>query len=267
MRAQKIGAASGIFGDAAPVSSGVIGSARVLNLGHNAGGIGLESTVVWLIDAHPLLRSGLRAQLDGKGFEVAAEAGTIDEISRNGSTGPAPNLIILDFALGSDALSSLKSLQPQARTVIFAESAELSHLADMFSAGADGYLLKSISPGALIESLKLVTLGEKVFPSMLTDFLGAMRSSQGGHERVRVGDVALSQRELDIIRRLADGHSNKAIAKELSITEATVKVHLKTVLRKLGATNRTQVAIWAVQHGLTNNGSNSNGRNGRHKTP
>lgn len=226
----------------------------------------VESTIVWLIDAHPLLRSGLRAQLDGKGFEVAAEAGTIDEIARNGSSGPAPHLIILDFALGPDALTSLKSAQPQARTVIFAESAELSHLADMFSAGADGYLLKSISANALIESLKLVTLGEKVFPSMLTDFLGAMRTSQGTHERVRVGDVALSQREIDIIRRLADGHSNKAIAKELSITEATVKVHLKTVLRKLGATNRTQVAIWAVQHGLTNNGSNSGGaRSGRQK--
>jgi len=224
----------------------------------------VETTTVWLIDAHPLLRSGLRSQLEGRGFEVTAEAGTIDEITRNGSNGPTPHLIILDFALGSDALVALKSAQPQSRTVIFAESAELSHLADMFSAGADGYLLKSISPNALIESLRLVTLGEKVFPSMLTDFLGAMRAGQGGsHERVRVGDVALSQREIDIIRRLADGNSNKAIAKELSITEATVKVHLKTVLRKLGATNRTQVAIWAVQHGLTNNGSNSGGRNGR----
>jgi len=221
----------------------------------------VESTIVWLVDAHPLLRSGLRAQLDGKGFEVAAEAGSIDEIARNGVNGPAPNLIILDFSLGSTALASLKSSQPQARTVVFAESAEISHLADMFGAGADGYLLKSISAPALIESLKLVALGEKVFPSTITDFLGAMRASQGtANERLRIGDVALSQRELEIIRGLADGHSNKAIAKELSITEATVKVHLKTVLRKLGATNRTQVAIWAVQHGLTNGNGQRNAR-------
>ena len=96
----------------------------------------VESTVVWLVDAHPLLRSGLRAQLAGQGFEVAAEAGTIDEIARNGSSGPAPNLIILDFSLGSDALASLKLSQPQARTVVFAESAEIGHLADMFGAGA-----------------------------------------------------------------------------------------------------------------------------------
>ena len=134
----------------------------------------------------------------------------------------------------------------------------------MFGAGADGYLLKSITASALIESLRLVALGEKVFPSMLTDFLGAMRANQSSTgERVRVGDIALSQRELDIIRGLADGHSNKAIAKELAITEATVKVHLKTVLRKLGATNRTQVAIWAVQHGVTN--ASNGARNGRAK--
>jgi two-component system nitrate/nitrite response regulator NarL len=224
----------------------------------------VENTVIWLIDAHPLLRSGLRSQLDGKGFHIAAEASTVDEITHNGTTGPAPNIIILDFAQGTDALTVLKAAQPQARTVVFAESAELAHLADMFSAGADGYLLKSITPSALIESLRLVALGEKVFPSMLTDFLGAMRASQSGtSERVRVGDVALSQRELDIIRRLADGNSNKAIAKELAITEATVKVHLKTVLRKLGASNRTQVAIWAVQHGLTS--GNNGARNGRAK--
>src|SRR5262245_36162511 len=130
----------------------------------------VDSTIVWLIDAHPLLRSGLRAQLDGKGFEVTAEAATVNELTLKGGDGPAPQLIIMDFAQGSDAVASLKSLQPQAHTVVFAESAELAHLADMFGAGADGYLLKSISPGALIESLKLVRLGEKVFPSMLTDF-------------------------------------------------------------------------------------------------
>lgn len=209
------------------------------------------TTVVWLIDGHPLLRSGLRAQLEGRGFEVAAEGCSVADVEGTKSA-RAPDLIILDFAQGTDALVSLKATQPQARMIVFAESAELQHLAEVFSVGADGYLLKSISPSALIESLKLVVLGEKVFPSMLTDFLGTMRASQSTSERVRVGDVALSQRELDIIRRLADGQSNKSIAKGLSITEATVKVHLKTVLRKLGATNRTQVAIWAVQHGLTN---------------
>lgn len=214
----------------------------------------MEIATVWLIDSQPLLRAGLRAQLDGKGFHVAVDAGTVDEAIRLGSRGPQANLVVLDFALGSASVAKLRAVQTQTRVVVFAEAAELSFLSEMFSAGVDGYVLKSISPNALIESLKLVLLGEKVFPGILTNFLGALHSNTvvGRSERVRVGDVALSQRELEIIRSLADGHTNKSIAKELSITEATVKVHIKTVLRKLGAANRTQVAIWAVQHGLTN---------------
>jgi two-component system nitrate/nitrite response regulator NarL len=214
----------------------------------------VDNAVIWLVDAQPLLRAGLRAQLDGKGFQVAVDAATVEEAVQLTGGGASAHLIVIDHALGGSAVQKLKSIQPSARVVVLAEAAELSYLAEMFGAGADGYILKSISANALIESLRLVLLGEKVFPSILTNFLGAMQSQQTvtPSERVRVGDVALSQRELDIIRSLADGHTNKSIAKELSITEATVKVHIKTVLRKLGASNRTQVAIWAVQHGLTN---------------
>jgi len=200
------------------------------------------------------MRAGLRAQLDGKGFQVAVEAATVEEATQLTGSGAKAHLIVIDYALGGQALQKLKLMQPSARIVVLSEAAELSYLAEMFGAGADGFILKSISANALIESLRLVLLGEKVFPSILTNFLGALQSQHTvtASERVRVGEVALSQRELDIIRSLADGHTNKSIAKELSITEATVKVHIKTVLRKLGASNRTQVAIWAVQHGLTN---------------
>lgn len=224
-------------------------------------GVLVDNATIWLVDAQPLLRAGLRAQLDGKGFHVAVEAATVEEATLISGRGAVANLIVVDFSLGGASIAKLKTAQPEARVVVLSEAAELSYLAEMFGAGADGFILKSISANALIESLKLVLLGEKVFPSILTNFLGAL---QGHHstnqaERVRVGDVALSQRELDIIRSLAEGQTNKSIAKELSITEATVKVHIKTVLRKLGASNRTQVAIWAVQHGLThsNNGFRS----------
>lgn len=211
--------------------------------------------MVWLVDAHPLMRAGLKAQLTGSGFNVVAEGASLGELRlKTPTTSAAPQLIVLDFGLGINAMIELKQAHPDARAVVMAEHAELSHLADAFSAGADGYVLKSISADALVESLRLVALGEKVFPSVLTNYLGMLNSSHGHQERIRVGDIPLSQRELDIIRHLATGHSNKAIAKDLSITEATVKVHLKTVLRKIGVTNRTQVAIWAVQHGVVHAG-------------
>src|SRR5258708_4236621 len=213
---------------------------------------------VWLIDAHPLMRAGLKAQLDGKGFAIVAEGGSLSEVSGKGGNG-LPHLIVVDMNLGLALLGEVKTSQPEARIVVLAEHAELSHLVDAFGAGADGYLLKSISTDALVESLRLVALGEKVFPGIVTNYLSMLGAGNGGADR-RVGEIPLSQRELDIIRHLADGHSNKTIANELSITEATVKVHLKTVLRKIGVVNRTQVAIWAVQHGVVKpSGTNGNG--------
>jgi two-component system nitrate/nitrite response regulator NarL len=243
--------------DGSTIPSGLRTAARPkLRAVHTAGSF-VEGMSVWLIDAHPLMRAGLKAQLDGKGFAIVAEGGSLSEVFGKGGSG-LPHLIVVDMNLGLAVLGEVKSSQPEARVVVLAEHAELSHLVDAFGAGADGYLLKSISTDALVESLRLVVLGEKVFPGVVTNYLSMLGSSNGNHERVRIGEVPLSQRELDIIRHLADGHSNKTIANELSITEATVKVHLKTVLRKIGVANRTQVAIWAVQHGVVK-GPNGNG--------
>lgn len=216
----------------------------------------MQNAIIWLVDPQPLLRAGLRAQLDGRGFEVTLEGSTIEDVAQMVARGVQADLVVVEHGMGGAGVLRLKSILPQARVVVLSEAAELSFLAEMFGAGVDGFLLKSISPPALVEALKLVMLGEKVFPSVLTNFLGSMQAQNTAApaDRASIGEVSLSQRELEIIRSLAQGHTNKSIAKALSITEATVKVHIKTVLRKLGATNRTQVAIWAVQHGL-NNGS------------
>jgi two-component system nitrate/nitrite response regulator NarL len=222
----------------------------------------VDGMSVWLIDAHPLMRAGLKAQLDGKGFAIVAEGGSLAEVCDKSASG-LPHLVVVDLSLGLSVLGEVKASQPDARVVVLAEHAELAHLVDAFGAGADGYLLKSISTDALVESLRLVALGEKVFPGIVTNYLSMLGTGNGGGDRLRVGDIPLSQRELDIIRHLADGRSNKTIANELSITEATVKVHLKTVLRKIGVANRTQVAIWAVQHGVVKSLSAGNGGSNR----
>ena len=208
--------------------------------------------IVWVIDAQPLLRAGLRAQLTIEGFEVTAEAATVGEMVSGFRDNSDPDLIILDSVHGPNAIATLKSAQPKARTVVFAETAELSELADMFDAGADGYLLKRVPSSTLGAALKLVAAGEKVFPSAVARMLSKARNpahDTTGH--MRIGDVTLSHSEREIARYVADGRSNKSIAKELSVTESTVKVRLKTILRKIRAGNRTQLAVWALRHGLT----------------
>lgn len=220
------------------------------------------TAAVWIIVPHPIVRAGIRSQLTGSGFIVSAEAGSLREKPEGAlqwelplepaAKADLPLIAIIDATFGTTAISQLKQRSPKILVVVLAESAELSFLASSFEAGADGYVLKSISSAALIDSLRLVIHGEKVFPRMVTDFLTSLRSAQAERPSRpgKVGDIWLTERELEILKGLALGHTNKRIANSLNLTEATVKVNLKSVLRKLGLTNRTQVAIWAVQHNL-----------------
>ena len=228
--------------------------------GHRAG--------VWIIDHHPLLRSGLKNRLEESNFRVLSEGSTLLEAINQEKSEQAPDLVILDLDAGIATIGEIKRLHPQSYVIVMACHAEIQTLSQAFATGADGYLLKSISPEALVESCKLAVLGEKVFPSLVTNFLGALqtRPSASDAHNTCVGDIELSERELGIVRGLAAGQTNKLIAKCLSITEATVKVHLKSVLRKLGASNRTQVAIWAIQHQLkpTDDTSIAQAMNGLH---
>jgi two-component system nitrate/nitrite response regulator NarL len=183
---------------------------------------------VWVIDPHPIVRAGIRSQLGSGGFAVGWEGAALPGGAEAPAGGKKPDIVIMDASLGGHAVSALKQRFPEAHPVVFAGAAELSSLAEAFAAGADGYVLKSISAAALIDSLRLVMHGEKVFPRTLGSLIGQMHAEGGAG--------------------LVQGLTNKRIANTLGITEATVKVNLKAVLRKLGLSNRTQVAIWAIQH-------------------
>lgn len=147
-------------------------------------------------------------------------------------------------------LRALKSVDNPPWIILLAKSIEPDQLASSFASGADGYLLEDISPEALLESLHLVTLGEKVFPSQLAVLMCGNHWNQRRSYPLTSGSVQLSQRELLIVQWLTDGCPNKTIAAKLDITEATVKVHVKAILKKLGVQNRTQAAIWAIHSGL-----------------
>lgn len=150
----------------------------------------------------------------------------------------------------SDEVQALKASEAPPWIVILARTLDAAEIAESFVHGVDGYLLEEISPEALVESLNLVILGEKVFPSQLVDLLTEVGWAKGRSRATVEYDAHLSEREFEIVNWLARGAPNKVIAGKMSITEATVKVHIKAILKKVGVHNRTQAAIWAVQKGL-----------------
>ena len=128
---------------------------------------------------------------------------------------------------------------------------EFDEVALAFGNGIDGYIVKEISCEPLIESLKLVALGEKVLPSQLARTLSDFHPRfESGNQHDTASAACLSEREAEILRCLTVGMANKVMSRLLNISEATVKVHVKAILRKLRLSNRTQAAIWAIKHGF-----------------
>jgi two-component system nitrate/nitrite response regulator NarL len=214
----------------------------------------MNPTHTLLVDANKLFREGLRRLLDGSQFDIAGEAGNLREAAAMVEQQEArPDLVLLDLTLGneeeSEALRRLRRLLPEARLVILTSELCTRRLASALEAGADGYLMKDLSSDALAQSLRLVMMGEKVFPTHLAALLISGRVNSPTAD-MPVSRKGLSQREVQILRCLLSGDSNKMIANHLNITEATVKVHLKSLLRKINASNRTQAAIWALNNGI-----------------
>lgn len=213
----------------------------------------MENYKVLLIDTNNLFSAGLRMLLAQSPFEVIAQSGSQEDGVSAIRAGLEPDLVLFDLLDDLDgdtaeAMRRLRALRPTMRIVVLASEFSGTRLAAAFSAGADGYLMKDLSAGALVESLRLVMMGEKVFPGDIASLV-----TSGGIGKASILPVArkgLSQREIQILRCLLKGDSNKMIARQLNITEATVKVHLKSLLRKINVTNRTQAAVWALNNGL-----------------
>jgi two-component system, NarL family, nitrate/nitrite response regulator NarL len=204
-----------------------------------------------LIEANRLFREGLKHLLADTRFEVGSEYNTIDLALAAGEADAAPELVISGQAVKDEAdLRAIREAFPSARIVVLADDLTVDVLRAAMGGGADGFLIKNVSPEALIQSLQLIMLGEKVFPTNLASMLLDMSAIAPQHS-IR----GLSPREQEILQSLVTGASNKMIAIKLGITEATVKVHLKTLLRKIDVNNRTQAAIWAMNNGFTADGA------------
>ena len=208
---------------------------------------------ILIIDDHPLLRRGVTQLLELEDdLTLAAEAGEPAEGVRLAGE-LDPDLILLDLNMpGMDGLETLKRLRQEGfagRIVMFTVSDHEEDVVAALRAGADGYLLKDMDPDDMIRQLRQAALGRMVISERLTALLAEALRSQ--RSQPATPDIhSLTQREREILRELAAGLSNKLIARQLDITEGTVKVHVKHLLKKLNLRSRVEAAVWAVQEGV-----------------
>jgi two-component system nitrate/nitrite response regulator NarL len=214
-----------------------------------------------LICDTPLLRSGLRRVLSGTPFVVAEERLLTDPGPRN-ETAQEPALCILAVGQRSsrtpEMTRQIKDRHPAARIVVLADHFEMNFVTKARAAGVDGFCLTGSSREVLTTSLELVMLGESMLPGALVGSILDGVASNPEPEPQKTSPVQvqpsasrptnLSVREKEILGSLMNGAPNKIIARKLDVAEATVKVHVKAILRKIGVANRTQAAMWAMSH-------------------
>ena len=214
------------------------------------------ATRVAVVAQQALAREGIRRILVDGGFCVRAASAELDpEVLWS----DAPDLIVVDSASseeGIEVVSILRAAMPATRLVLITPECDLMSVSRAFAAGADGCLTNSIACEALIGTLKLVLMGEKVLPTQaVSELVNDGFRSKPILWAATLTDASLSQRENEILSQLVLGDANKVISRHLLISEATVKVHVKAILRKLKVDNRTQAAIWAVKRGIIGDAS------------
>ena len=208
---------------------------------------------IFLVDDHSLFRGGLESLLEKRDdLEVVGTASSGAEALER-IPAIAPDVVLLDLKMpGMDGLTTLKELVGagiEASVVMLTVSDDEEDLVAALRTGAAGYLLKDAEPDELNRSLDRVLAGETVISPRLTGSLAAAVRSADEVETAAPLEE-LTPRELEILRHIALGKSNKVIARELDISPDTVKLHVKNLLRKLDVSSRVSAAILATRHGL-----------------
>jgi len=209
---------------------------------------------IMLVDDHPLLRKGLAQLISLENhLQVSCEASSGEEaLSLISSTDCPPDLILLDLDMkgmnGLETLNALRQANIQCKIVMFTVSDHETDVLQALKFGADGYLLKDSEPEEVISNISKAINGELVLSAPLSQIVA--RSLQQRPSTASAIEK-LTKREVEILRHIAQGESNKVIARKLNIAEATVKVHIKNLLKKLSLRTRVEAAIWAVENKLT----------------
>jgi len=208
---------------------------------------------VLLIDDHTLFRLGLKNLLERSGINVIAAASTGQE-GLDTVHDAKPDVILLDMRMPDmDGLETLKKLRDTGITVpisMLTTSTEEHDLLESLRGGAQGYLLKDMDPEDLVAALHNIMKGETVVAPQLAGTLARALQGKSALPEKKTPLSTLTPREREIIEHLAFGQSNKVIARELGITDGTVKLHVKAILRKLEVSSRVEAAVIAVEQGL-----------------
>ena len=222
-----------------------------------------DPITVFVVDDHTLFRRGLMALIgQDAGLQVIGDASDASEALRQVPQ-LQPQVILLDNhlpgVLGVDAIAGLRQASPASRVVMLTVSEDGQDLATALRNGAQGYLLKTMDGELLFEAIRRAAGGEPVVSPELLGKLVTAFQSQGAPEPAAVAEGAqgtpaaaasvsaspLSPREEEVLREIAQGASNKEIARRLDIAETTVKIHVQHILRKLGLSSRVQAAVYA----------------------
>jgi len=222
--------------------------------GDEQGTKGLEELRVLLVDDHDLFRTGLRNLLEEQGVNVVGEAENGETAIRLASD-LAPDVVIMDLNMpgagGVETTRRLSSLAPLSRVVVLTISADDDDVMNAVMAGACGYLLKDSSIQELIAGIRAASEGESLIsPQIAAKVLQRLRAQSKDVDAAETIRAELSDRELQVLKLIANGKDNAQIARELFISPKTVKNHISNILMKLQIENRIQAAVYAVRSGI-----------------
>ena len=209
---------------------------------------------VLIVDDHDLFRTGLRNLLEEQGLDVVGEAAAGAEALRHVRE-LAPDVVIMDLNMpgmnGVEATKKITSLAPLTRVVVLTISDQDADVMDAIVAGACGYLLKDASIQDVMSGIKAAAVGESLIsPTIAAKVLERVRASTSSPDAAETIRTELSDREVEVLKLIANGKDNAEIAGELHISPKTVKNHISNILMKLQIENRIQAAVYAVRSGI-----------------
>ncbi|WP_129709532.1 response regulator [Priestia megaterium] len=208
---------------------------------------------ILIADDHHVVRKGLVFFLQTQpDLEIVGEASNGEEALKL-ATFLEPHIVLMDLSMpildGIEATKELKKQAPHIQVMILTSFSDQDHVIPALEAGASGYQLKESDPDELVAAIRKLMNGEnQLHPKVTTHLL--TRLTKSSEKKVNFIDH-LTKREKDVLKEIAKGKSNKEIGASLHITEKTVKTHVSNILSKLGVQDRTQAALYAVQHGIS----------------